>query len=173
MKNDLMNYLALSRSKFKSLISTRRIHGSAILAVLILAMFAVHRFAAAKSGISPLTERVTEGAAAVPARTSAVNTSTRQGEVMPSELLTIRPYGFEPPKITRQTGQFFLAIENRSQVEELSLSFERVGGQRFQEVRVQRGRPDISNTVDLPPGDYNLSEASHPGWTCRITITPK
>lgn len=172
MKNDLMKYSALS-SKFKRLISKRSIHRSAVFAVIILAMFAVHRFAAAKSGTSPRIERVTEAAAAVPAPTSEVNTPVLQGEVMPSELLTIRPHGFEPAQITRKAGQFFLAIENRSQVEELSLGFDRVGGQRFQEVRVQRGRPDMSSTVGLPPGDYNLTEASHPGWTCRITITAK
>jgi hypothetical protein len=41
-------------------------------------------------------------------------------------------------------------------------------------VRVPRdtkGRREWRQLVTLPPGSYALTEADHPGWVCRITIT--
>ena len=172
MKKTLINYLVLVRRNPTRLISTRKIQTSVAIAVVILAMLAVHRLAVANSEIQPLTPKVIEAGTA-PEKISPATTFgnlAQQGDVQ-AELLTIRPYGFEPDHITRPKGQFFLAVENRSQVESLSLSFSHVAGQRFQELRVQRGRPDTSSMVDLPIGDYILTEASHPEWICKLTIS--
>jgi hypothetical protein len=90
-----------------------------------------------------------------------------------TELVTIRPHGFEPQEITRPADPFFLAVENRSGLEEVTLRLDLMGGSRLKEVNVPRKKLDWRDAFDLPPGSYVLTEANHPEWVCNITITAK
>ena len=55
----------------------------------------------------------------------------------------------------------------------LSLQISRVGGALTHQTQVRQGRPDLSDLIDLLPGEYVLREANHPEWICRITILSK
>lgn len=92
------------------------------------------------------------------------------------EILSIQPSGFEPSQITRSSGRFLLAIDNRAEIEDLTLRLNRVS--RFQEpalldVTIPRERLNLDEYINLPPGDYALTEANHPDWVCHITITAR
>lgn len=92
------------------------------------------------------------------------------------EILSIQPNGFEPSQITRSSGRFLLAIDNRAEIEDLTLRLNRVS--RFQEpalldVTIPRERLNLDEYINLPPGDYALTEANHPDWICHITITAR
>ncbi|MFY9570201.1 MAG: hypothetical protein WAV20_02210 [Blastocatellia bacterium] len=89
------------------------------------------------------------------------------------ETITIRRTGIEPTEITRPAGRFLLAVYKRSGQDEVSLRLDRIGGNRLRDVRVARETLDWRTVEDLNPGNYVLTEANHPGWACRITITPK
>jgi hypothetical protein len=89
-----------------------------------------------------------------------------------SELITIGSGGFEPSAIRRPTGRFFLAIENRSGLDSVTLRIDRAAGNRLKEVAVSGGQLDWVDVVDLIPGDYVVTEADHPNWVCNITVTP-
>jgi hypothetical protein len=89
-----------------------------------------------------------------------------------SELITIGPGGFEPSEISRPTGRFFLAIENRSGLDSVTLRIDRVGGNRLKEAAVSGGQLDWIDVLDLTPGDYIVTEGDHPNWVCHITVTP-
>lgn len=89
-----------------------------------------------------------------------------------TELLTIRPTGFDPVEITRPAGRFVIAVNNLSGVDELDLHLEGEAGARQHEVRMSRGRLASKKLVNLPPGKYLLKEANHADWVCSITITP-
>jgi hypothetical protein len=89
-----------------------------------------------------------------------------------TELITIGPRGFEPSTIRRPIGRFFLAIENRSGLDSVNLRIDRVAGNRLKEVAVTGGQLDWIDVVDLIPGDYVITEAEHPDWVCKITVTP-
>jgi hypothetical protein len=89
-----------------------------------------------------------------------------------SVLITITPGGFNATEITSPPIPFFLLIENRSGLSELSLRLDRLAGNRLRQVSVGREQPDWSDLLDLTPGSYVLSEANHSDWNCRITITP-
>lgn len=97
-------------------------------------------------------------------------TSRERGEV---ELITLRPSGFEPVEITRPAGRFLLTVTKRNLPEEVTLHLERERGGPLQEFRKGRDRKHHRGLVDLPPGIYVLTEAGHPDWVCRITITPR
>ncbi len=91
---------------------------------------------------------------------------------MESELITVTPHGFEPREITRPKGAFLLLIDNRSgraQASTPRLSQE--VGPQLREMNVPREQPNWSDLLDLQPGSYVLTEASHPAWSCHITIT--
>lgn len=90
-----------------------------------------------------------------------------------AELITLTPHGFEPVEITRPTGRFLLAVDNRSGVLDTTLRLDRETGDRLHEVRLPRGKLGWRNRAELPPGRYVLTEASHPAWTCRLTITAR
>jgi hypothetical protein len=88
-------------------------------------------------------------------------------------LITLQPYGFEPAEVTLKAGPFLLAVDNRSGVHEPVFRVTRVAGNRTHEVRMAKGRLAWRQLVDLPPGDYVLTESVHPDWVCQITITTR
>lgn len=106
------------------------------------------------------------------ARTSLAQNQP-QRERVETELITVRPFGFEPAEITRKQGRFLLAVDNRSGLEEVTLRLDRVTGNRLRDVNVPRRKLDWREFMDLPPGRYVLSEAAHPEWTCTVTIMPQ
>lgn len=89
------------------------------------------------------------------------------------EVLTLSPRGFEPSEVKRPAGRFMLVLNNHIGGEEVSLVLARVQGERLREVKMSRGRIRSVNEFDLPPGEYVLSTAEHPEWSCRITLTPR
>jgi hypothetical protein len=62
-------------------------------------------------------------------------------------------------------------VDNRSGVAATALALTSEGGLRTREMRVPREEPNWSEALELPAGRYVLTEADHPRWSCRITIT--
>ena len=90
-----------------------------------------------------------------------------------TELLTLQPDGFEPNEIRRPQGAFILGVDNRSGVETIELRFVRAEGQRLSVLESPKRKISWREVVDLAPGQYVLSEANHPDWTCTVTILPR
>jgi len=88
-----------------------------------------------------------------------------------AELVTVTPHGFEPQQITRPSGPFLLMLDNRSGLRQANLRLSLEAGAQLREVPVPREQPDWSEVIALPPGRYVLTEADHPRWLCRLTIT--
>jgi hypothetical protein len=91
---------------------------------------------------------------------------------MTVEMISVGPKGFEPASLTRPSGRFLLAINNRSGLEELSLQLISEDGTLMQQARVNRRQPNWRSLVNLPAGTYRLTETSHADWICKIVITP-
>ena len=90
-----------------------------------------------------------------------------------TERVTITPHGFEPAVITRPKGKFYLAVANRSGLNAVTFRIDRVVGNRLKEVALPREKVGWKEIVDLTPGDYVLTEATHLSWGCHIIITPQ
>lgn len=90
-----------------------------------------------------------------------------------SLLLTVTPRGFDLKEITLPAVPFFLLVENRSGLSEMSLSFQVEGGPVIRTMRVQREDLDWAGLLVLAPGSYVISEASHPGQLCHLIVIPK
>ncbi|MGH9753596.1 MAG: hypothetical protein ACREA2_12505 [Blastocatellia bacterium] len=86
--------------------------------------------------------------------------------------MTLRPYGFEPKQMTCPKKTFYLVVENRSGIKDITLRLDRVGGDRLHEAPVKKRNQTWIEKCDLPPGSYRLNVAEHPDWICDITITP-
>jgi len=126
---------------------------------IALACFALMALAALALG-----GRAVPPPAAAPARASE--------EQLQVELITLTPRGFEPSTLTRPKGKFYLTVDNRSGSTEMNLRLDYVTGAQLREMRVSKELLDWSDLLELHPGEYLLTEADHPDWSCRITITP-
>lgn len=87
------------------------------------------------------------------------------------ELITLRPQGFFPSEIRRPAGRFILGIDNRTGLKDVELSLIKETGNKEREVRISRNKPDWRGVVNLTPGHYELREATHSEWVCRIILT--
>jgi len=105
-----------------------------------------------------------------PTRTS--QQAPAKAKLTDSVLITITPGGFNTTQITSPAIPFFLLIENRSGLSDISLRLDRLAGNRLRTVTVGREQPDWADLLDLTPGSYVLSEANHADWICHITVTP-
>lgn len=114
--------------------------------------------------------RLEEPHAAVAVSTES-RPSTSVNQNIEVEVITATPMGFEPTSITRERGPFILALHNRSGEKELVLSLYRVSGEPLHEVRLRTGRRTQHQPLDLPSGEYLISEAGHPDWRCRLVIS--
>lgn len=88
------------------------------------------------------------------------------------ELITLRPAGFEPSEITRPKGPFVLVIDDRSGKDVSSIRLQKVQGERLRDVNTNRGKSEWHDLVDLPPGDYVLTDSSNSAAQCQIIILP-
>jgi hypothetical protein len=102
--------------------------------------------------------------------TAASATQGKADERIEVEVITVTPQGFEPAEVTRPHEPFVLAVHNNSGTPTLSLGLDRVGGQRIHEIRLRLGEHRSHQRLNLPPGEYMLSETDHPGWRCLIRI---
>lgn len=114
-----------------------------------------------------LSARPSTAPAVRPAQEDAPN-----GEESEVENVALLPSGFEPTEIMRPHGKFLLMVSNRTGLAEVEWHLGREAGETLQEVRMPEGSLRSKQYEDLPPGTYVLTEATHPDWVCRITITP-
>jgi len=94
----------------------------------------------------------------------------RTKEKIGSESILITRYGFQPAEIRRAPGKFFLEVQNRSGVNPLVLRVSAQNGSTLKEITVTSDQLDWADEVNLPGGQYSVTEFNR-GWTCRLTIT--
>jgi hypothetical protein len=88
------------------------------------------------------------------------------------ELITLRAEGFEPLQITRPKGAFVLLVDDRSGREGSALTLQRVKGERLRDLKTNRKKSEWYDLIDLPPGNYVLSDVENPERRCQITLLP-
>lgn len=88
------------------------------------------------------------------------------------ELITLRPYGFEPREITRPKGPFILFVEDRSGRSDSSLRLQEKRDALLRDVNTTRVKSEWHDTINLPAGEYTLIDGSNPESRCQITILP-
>ncbi len=102
--------------------------------------------------------------------------TTKPAERLEVERATVRVKGFEPAQITRpKKSPFFLIIENRTGLRELSFQINSEAGNKVndKDLKSPKGKISWNGVVDLPPGNYRLTELNHKEWSLAITIENK
>jgi hypothetical protein len=82
--------------------------------------------------------------------------------------LELNSTGFAPAEFQHGPGTFAIAVENKTLAEEYTLRLKAEDGTLLNEFQIQKG--SSAWTVNLPTGRYELTEANHPQWTCRIVV---
>jgi hypothetical protein len=116
------------------------------------------------------TAAPTPSATPVPSPTPAPSATPSPAQVR-AILITVKPDRIEPAQLTLPAGEYLLVVENRSGVRDTTFRFDTGAGQRLVEVHDPLRRLDWRRQLDLGAGSYTLSEAAHPQWSCRITVT--
>jgi hypothetical protein len=80
------------------------------------------------------------------------------------------PEGFEPPVITRSKGPFYLLVRNHTGLQQATLRIDQVAGGHVGDTVIGKDTINWDNVFDLAPGTYDLTEALHPDWLCRINV---
>lgn len=146
-------------TKLRSVLTSRP--GLVVLAILALGTFSV----VASVGRSKLLNSSQPALAAVEQKEKV------KPVLLDSIPILIGRRGFEPASFSHSKDKFFILVENRSNVPDVQLRLDSVQGNRVHDVYVGRETKDWAEVLDLNPGEYILSVADHPEWTCRITIT--
>ena len=97
---------------------------------------------------------------------------SRKREVLGTEVVRLTRFGFEPAEIAHQGRRFFLAVENRANLSNLTLRIDPEHGNRIVEVNQPDDQLNWVEEMNLPPGEYTISTPNRPGKVCRLTITP-
>jgi len=141
--------------------------------LLVVLVAAITVIALAKRSIFSSTVVASASVSAVKSGAVTPVTAQRPRAIanIEAELVTVTPHGFEPQQLTRPPGPFLLMLDNRSGLGQVNLHLSREAGAQLREVPVPREQPDWSEVIALPPGRYVLTEADHPRWLCRLTIT--
>lgn len=112
-------------------------------------------------------------------RRSATATAVQAADDTQVKLVTLTPGGFEPDELLVSQKRFVLAIDNRSQLDTVSIRFSHVTGNPgaplnlLQQLQMPRAKVNANTAFELPPGNYLLTEANHLGWVCEITVISK
>jgi hypothetical protein len=139
--------------------SHRSFLNKSALAITIASMLAAGAYAAFR----------TRADLRVEAKPAVLGLST-SADGLEAELITITANGFEPAEITRPAGRVVLMFDNQSGKRPIDLRLERTGIPRLSELRLSR-KTGATKVLHLPAGDYQVTEADHPSWSLKLTLT--
>jgi hypothetical protein len=140
----------------------------AVLPLIVLAIAAVALAGRSMRSFSTVTSAPVSSPTHVPVQPSVAVTQSSQ---IRTELITILPTGFDPTEIRLTDGQFRIAVDNKSGLDEVTLRLTREGGARVREMRLPMGQLKWREKLNLRDGAYSLTEANHANWRCRIVVT--
>jgi len=102
-----------------------------------------------------------------------VNSSQSRNNRLEAESITVRDQGFEPASLSRPPGRFLIAVDNRSHSANLELQILQVGSNARYSKQMRGKQLRWREVIELPVGEFILTETNHPAWRCQITISPK
>lgn len=160
-----MKSLLLNANRLRKFTKTHRTASAVstlVACVLVLAL---------GTGMSGAPKSITPDPSALgSSQNESASTIRRAKELIGSESIEITRHGFQPNEISRVPGRFFLQVQNRSGVSPLVLRVTAESGSTLKEITVTNDQLDWADEVNLPEGQYTVTEVNH-GWTCRLTIT--
>jgi hypothetical protein len=88
----------------------------------------------------------------------------------PTQLtITISSQGMTPATATVRTGIVHLFLENPNGIESLKLRVTRGSGELVREINVPNRSAEWATELELSAGQYVITEANNPSWTCQLT----
>jgi hypothetical protein len=159
-------------TKSVSLLSRLRSKRVSLPILLVAALLVIIGFTATAWALLSTAAKATPPALSTTAEITvpAITQDSFGGARLEAEVIIITPTGFEPTEITRPTGRFLLAIQDRSGFAEITLRVSRESdGAQFL-VPTRKKHRAWRDVINPPSGRYLLTEANHPEWRCLITI---
>jgi hypothetical protein len=83
-----------------------------------------------------------------------------------TQLIELNQYGFIPKQVTRGKAQYYIFVRNVTGLRNLTVKLVDRSGTTTTQQNLTATSPHWRELLQLSPGKYTLSEASHPSWTC-------
>lgn len=118
-------------------------------------------------GQSTIAGPATAGSAARP------NAAGGQAAVhvkVPTVWLGARPTGFDQTMVSVSEHRFFLVIRNMTGIAELAYHIVQTSGPKMKDFSIRSDNPQYAAFMDVQPGTYEITEATHPAWTCQLIV---
>ena len=133
------------------------------------------RASGGKTSLATLNAARPEAAPKVIAPPVASAARTLQDDGPSVKLVTLGPGGFEPHELISSKSRFILMIDNLTGLNDVLVQLSRAGagsvpGAKIHEVSMPGGRINWTNLFELDPGEYVLTEATHSGSDCKLTV---
>jgi hypothetical protein len=102
----------------------------------------------------------------------------RSGQVknaakIPMLILVLQPEGFRQANVQIDSDSFFLIVENRTGLADVTLVLARSDGITVDQRRLYQGIYRYKSRALLPAGQYYLLVANYSSWSCKITVNSK
>ncbi|QQS46711.1 MAG: hypothetical protein IPM66_22950 [Acidobacteriota bacterium] len=113
------------------------------------------------------------GVAVIATRQLPDATAHQQPEAARSRItgvsVNLTRFGFEPSEITIPV-KYFISVRNLTEQQDVVLTLSRATRQKLIEEPFKSGSRGWDKLVNLPPGDYLLSEKSNPNRVLKIKV---
>jgi len=156
----------------KRLLKITTMHRTASVASLLATLVLVMGVGTAMSGAPKMSTPAQTTSSSQSSQQASAPNMQRVKEKIGSESILITRYGFQPAEISRAAGRFFLLVQNRSGANPLALRVSSQGGGTLREFTITSNELDWADEINLPAGQYTVTEANHPDWVCTLMITP-
>ncbi len=91
-------------------------------------------------------------------------------ERIPTFLVTLSRFGFQPAAMKLPEGKALLVVRNISGADKLQLELAEVRGQKLVVEKTKEGKPFWEKPLNLKAGEYRLSVTENPNWTLALTV---
>jgi flagellar hook assembly protein FlgD len=97
--------------------------------------------------------------------------ASAQQRPSPSQItITVSSQGITPTTTTANAGPIRLTIENQKAMERVTLRISNQSGELIREISVPDKSSEWKTEVELPIGQYVISDVSNSSASCRITV---
>lgn len=90
-------------------------------------------------------------------------------------VIYLKPYGLEPKTLSIPKGDVYLVLDNKSGARNISMLINQdipnAVAAKVQDLPTKQGNLTTGQVVTMLPGTYVITEANHPNWKTKLTVT--
>ena len=143
-----------------------------LMAALGITTFGFSWFSSAKNLPSSQPQTINSASKAIGQQQSNVTTPVAPHADFTTLAINLTRFGFEPAAINVVTGNYLFSVRNMTGIGSVPLTITRKNGDKIISDTTKEGKRRWDQVVKFTPGEYVLTVADNPNWTCAISVQP-